>query len=165
MPETPMSPEVQKMLPKAVEEVGDLYMWDLLSGIFEFQLPEQDQLWRETAQKFGPFSKKITDLRQAIKKARIIKMAYPEIVTSVEQHFYYFEDQTAREFLTDLLFARTILPDNKIYPIQVKNEAVAMATELGFGRRLQGEEEMKSVNLDEVILLVLSGELQLTRQT
>jgi hypothetical protein len=165
MSETPMSPEVQEMLPKAVREVGELYLGDQLSN--RTQPPEQrDQLWRETAQKFGPFSEKITGLRQAIKNADTTKRAYPEPVTNVMRlYFSDVEDQMARELLTDLLFARTITsPGYMDYEMKVVEEAVAMATELGSREGLQGE-AMKSVDLAKVIESVLSGNLKLTRQT
>jgi hypothetical protein len=167
MPEAPMSPEVQEMLPKAVKEVGGLYLGDKLSNLLRTQRPEQrDQFWKEAAQKFGPFSEKITGLRLAIKNADTTKMAYPEPVTNVMRlHFSAVEDQAARELLTDLLFARTITsPGYMDYEMEVKKEAVAMAIELGSGEGLQGE-VMKSVNLDTVIKAVLSGNLKLTRQT
>lgn len=167
MPEAPMNPEAQEMLPKAIKKVRGLYLGDQLSNLLRIQpLEQRDKFWRETARKFGPFSEKITGLRQAIKNAYITKRAYPEPVINVMQlHFADVEDQEARMLLTDLLFARTITsPGYMNYGMKVVDEAVAMATELGSGEGLRGE-AMKSVDLDKIIESVLSGNLRLTRQT
>jgi hypothetical protein len=167
MPEIPMSPEVQEMLPKAVKEVENLYLGDQLSNLLRIQTPEQrDKFWKETANKFGPFSEKIIGLREAIKNADTTKRTYPPSLTSVMRlHFSNVEDQMARELLTDLLFARTITsPGYMDYEMRVVDEAVAMATELGSEEGLQGE-VIRSVDLHKIIESVLSGNLKLTRQT
>lgn len=162
-----MSPEVQEMLPKAVKEVGGLYLGDQLSNLLRTQPPEQrDQFWRETAKEFGPFSEKITGLRQALKNADVTKNAYSGPVANVMQlHFSDVDDRVARGLLTDLLFARTITsPGYMDYEMEVVEEAVVMATELGSGEGLRGQ-AMKSVDLDRVVESVLSGSLKLARQT
>lgn len=167
MPETLMNSEMQEMLPKAVREVAGLYLGDQLGNLLRTQSPEQrDQFWRETTQEFGPFSEKITGLRQALKSADITKKAYVEPITNVMRlHFADVEDQAARELLTDLLFARTSTsPGYMDYSMEVVDEAVAIASELGSGEGLRSE-TMKSVDLDRAVEGVLSGSLKLTRQT
>ncbi|KKT87042.1 MAG: hypothetical protein UW86_C0011G0014 [Microgenomates group bacterium GW2011_GWA1_Microgenomates_45_10] len=167
MTETTLGPEAQELLPKAVREVSGLYLGDQLANLLRTQPPEQrDQFWQQTAQEFGPFSEKITGLREAVKSADVTKKAYPEPVGNVMRlHFSGVGDDAARELLTDLLFARTTTsPGYMDYGMEVVEEARAMTTELGVGEGLRGE-GMKSVNLDKVVEGVLSGSLKLSRQT
>ena len=162
----PVNPELEKML-GMVKRVGGLYVGDLVSNLFRNQPPEQrDQFWQETAREFESFSERITGLREALKSADITKKAYPESITNVMRlHFADVEDRTARELLTDLLFARTSTsPGYMDYKMDVVEEAQAMATELGSNEGLRGE-AMKSVNLNKVIGSVLTGDLKLIRQT
>ncbi|MDP3724098.1 MAG: hypothetical protein Q8R11_00530 [bacterium] len=167
MPETLIGSEIQKMLPEAIRIVVAVYIGDQLSNLLETLTPEQrDQCWRETARKLEPFSEKITCLRQAIKDAHTTKEAYPKpVIVLMQRHFRGVEDIVVRELLTDLLFARTVRsPGYMDYGMEVVDEAEAMATELDSGEGLQGK-AMKSVDLDQVIESVLSGNLRLTRQT
>jgi len=166
MPEKPVNPETQRMF-GMVKKVGGLYLGDQLSNLLRTQPPEQrDQFWQETAREFESFSERITGLREALKSADITKKAYPESITNVMRlHFADVEDRTARELLTDLLFARTSTsPGYMDYKMDVVEEAQAMATELGSNEGLRGE-AMKSVNLNKVIGSVLTGDLKLIRQT
>lgn len=161
-----MNPEIQEILPKAVEAVGGLYLGDVLVRHLKNQSPEQrDQYWRETAQEFGPFSEKITALRQALNNADEVKKRSPGLDNVMGTNFIFVGDPTARELLTDLLIARTIIsPGYMDSNMEVIQEAEAMALELGSSNGLR-EEAMKSVNLDKVVGAVLSGSLKLTRQT
>lgn len=165
MEETPLSPEVQEMLPKAVHEVAGLYMGDQLANLLRTQPPEQrDEFWGKTAQEFPPFSEKINGLREELKNADVTKKAYPEpVVAAMGLHFSTIEDRAARMLLTDLLFARTMeSPGYMDYKMNVVEEAEAMTTELGIQGGLFGE-KMKEIKLDNVIGSVLTGKLKLSR--
>lgn len=167
MPEVPITPEMQEMLPKAVHEVTGMVLGDNLNNLLRGQSQEQrDGFWQDTAGEFPPFSERIAGLREALKRAEVTKRAYPEPVANVMTlHFVGTQDQMARSFLTDVLFARTITsPGYMDYEMDVVQEAEQMAKELGVQDGLRGE-QMKKLTLDNAVGAALAGSLKLTRQT
>jgi hypothetical protein len=167
MTEVPLSPEAQELLPKAVNEVGGMYLGDRLSALLESQSPEQrDEDWQQSAKVFPPFAEKITELRQSLKIAATTRKGYPESVAdAMSLYFSKAGDEFARELLTDMLFARTTkTPGYVDYSMNSVEEANAMAVELGVQDGFRGD-EMKNVNLDNVVEAILVEKLKLTRQT
>lgn len=167
MSEILMNPEMQEMMPQAISKVRVLCAGDQQAILLQTQSPEQrDQFWRKKAQELGPFSEKITELRQVLKDANTTKGKYlKSTIKLVESHFSNVDDPVAKLLLADLLLARsTSSPGHIDYSRDIIVEAQAMASELGKNGQLL-EEGMESVSLDKVIKSVLDGSLKLNRQT
>jgi len=167
MTETVLGPEAQELLPNAVREVSGLYLGDQFANSLRTQPPElRDQIWAEYSQEFGPFSERITALREALKTVDVTKRGYPEQVTRVmSMNFSTVDDEAAKLLLTDILIARvTTTPGYMDYGMKPVEEARAMEGELGAGESLSSE-QMKNLDLTTVVGKVLTGDLKLTRQT
>src|SRR3989344_4478006 len=164
MQEVSMSPEAAEMLPRAVKDVSLLWVGDQIGR--GFQKPqERDGYWQKKAGEFPPFSKHITDLREASKKAGAIRAGYPALtIAGIELAFSSVQDELGQKALSDIMMARcsTVGGGNIESNLDFIEESELIARELGIQEGTRAE-AMGGVNLERVVESVLAGNLKLTR--
>lgn len=168
MSEVPKNPEMQQVLPEAVEKLVMLYAGDRMATLVNQSPEERDQFWRETAQEFSAFYEIITGLRQSLKKADVTKQAYPPTLEVLISFFFDdVKDDFAKGLLVDLFFARiSVAPGYIDYSRveRIEEEVKAMLSELigsHDSEELQ-KQALGSVDIHEIVRAVLSGKLKLT---
>ena len=167
MNERDLSPEAQAIFPASLKRVSDLYIGELLGEVMgSLDQQERDARWRHAAEQFPPFRHKIIGLRLALNNAR---QAYnregEELREVVGSRFESAGDMGVRHLLTTILCSRATKAQATVDgTIRLDIEAEAMKRELGVIPGIKGL-DLETMSFNRTIETVLTGELQLSRQT
>ncbi len=159
MPE-PGTPENGQTLAEAVHQVEGLYLGDNIVAMTGQDSTTRGEFWQETQTNFPAHAEEIGALRKAIQTAQTGKEAYPEQILSIMRfHFHAVDDQISREFLADILFARTSTsPGYMDDGMNMAKEAETMARELGASGT--SDDSIAQLELSSVVEAVLDGTLR-----
>ncbi len=156
------TPEQLAMLPKAVNEVGGVYMGDQLSMMLGTQgVDQRDECWSQVAKEFPAFEAKIGELRERMKVIAETKKAYPPVITAQSRiPFTQLDDKMAKEFLGDVLFSRMTDSQGYLaYDMELADASQVMATEMGIKEGWRSAPAAK-VTLESAVSATLTGALR-----
>lgn len=163
MPEIKPNHESLIMLRKAVNDVNKLYLADQSGTKPDKQsIQQRDIAWKKAAEENPAFSEKIKELDNVTKKTTEKKEKYPDITKYTKLFFGHVEEDTAKNFLEDVLCFR-IDPSSDLMETGYK-EAQDMINEMGNYCRLC-DAPIKKLTLKTIISSIMEGKLKLTSQT
>ena len=167
--ENPKNTDAQKeVLKKIVGEVSELYRNRVVTETSANCYPRkwQYQDWPVETIENGQYSDKIHELKQTIDRGLTGRFAYlGNIASTVSRHFDGITDQSARELLGELLFARISCSNGSLdHSMLIYLEVLSIIEEV-VGVSKTDSEELRNVSLEQVVSSVLTDKLKLTRQT
>ncbi len=162
--ERDLTPEELALLPTAAQEILQLYIDDQLAGMDPSNdFESREQLWRDAAEKFHPFTSQIKSLREASKSVCLTRREYPDaLVRSMLKRVSIVDDIDAGLLLVDLMILRlTSQPGHLDFTRNPDREFLRIAHDLNLINTERSiPRGLSSLNGVGIMRSILAGDLE-----